>query len=193
MRLHCSLAAVRSFNSCLQVRVWSLGRRCLTHQSPFQKLPSHILPRFPSSTRTFAITTKMDAQQLSHTQSMDELSATLSAVGISKVPQQPNTYPALNPVDIYRSHIAELLAPVAGVDVKIVFNALQWTNTLEKGDLVLAAPALRLKGKKPDELAKELAEKVVIGHVTLLVLPETDQYSFPHLLSSSLQRRTSST
>lgn len=102
----------------------------------------------------------MDAQQLSHTQSMDELSATLSAIGISKVPQQPNTYPALNPVDIYRSHITELLAPVAGVDPKIVFNALQWTNTLEKGDLVLAAPALRLKGKKPDELAKDLAEKV---------------------------------
>lgn len=102
----------------------------------------------------------MDAQQLSHTQSMDELSAQLSAIGIEKVPQQPNTYPALNPVDIYRSHITELLAPVAGVDPKIVYNALQWTNTLDKGDLVLAAPALRLKGKKPDELATELAAKV---------------------------------
>ncbi|QDS69709.1 hypothetical protein FKW77_009837 [Venturia effusa] len=101
----------------------------------------------------------MDAQQLSHTQSMDELSAQLSAIGIEKIPQQPNTYPALNPVDLYRSHITELLAPVAGVDSKIVYNALQWTNTLEKGDLVLAAPALRLKGKKPDELATELAAK----------------------------------
>lgn len=102
----------------------------------------------------------MDTQQLSHTQSMDELSAQLSAIGIEQVPQQPNTYPALNPVDIYRSHITDLLAPVAGVDPNIVFNALQWTNTLEKGDLILAAPALRLKGKKPDELATELAGKV---------------------------------
>jgi arginyl-tRNA synthetase len=116
----------------------------------------------------------MDAQQLSHTQSMDELSATLSAIGIAEVPQQPNTYPALNPVDIYRSHITELLAPVAGVDPKIVFNALQWTNTLEKGDLVLAAPALRLKGKKPDELAKDLAEKVKYGNSTFFVPSKTD-------------------
>ncbi|TID23712.1 arginyl-tRNA synthetase [Venturia nashicola] len=115
----------------------------------------------------------MDAQQLSHTQSMDELSAQLSAIGIAKVPQQPNTYPALNPVDIYRSHITDLLAPVAGVDPKIVFNALQWTNTLEKGDLVLAAPALRLKGKKPDELATELAAK--FPESPLVEPPTTDK------------------
>ena len=76
------------------------------------------------------------------------------------MPKEPNTFPEINPVDIYKSHIAELLAPVAGVDKKIVFQALQWANTLDKGDLIMAVPALRLKGKKPDELAKELAEKV---------------------------------
>jgi len=102
----------------------------------------------------------MDAKEISHTQSVDELSATLKAVGIPEVPQAPNTYPALNPVDIYRSHISELLAPLAGVDPKIVFNSLQWTNTLDKGDLVLAVPALRLKGKKPPEVAVELSQKV---------------------------------
>jgi arginyl-tRNA synthetase len=102
----------------------------------------------------------MDTKQLSHTQSEDELATALKALGISKVPQEPNTYPALNPVDIYRSHITELLAPLAGVDNKIVYNSLQWPNTLDKGDLVLAVPALRLKGKKPPEIALELSEKV---------------------------------
>jgi arginyl-tRNA synthetase len=102
----------------------------------------------------------MDNEQLSHTQSLDELSTLLKKIGISEVPKQPNTYPEVNPVDIYRSHITEILSPIAGVDAKIVYQALQWTNTLDKGDLVLAIPALRLKGKKPDEVANELASKV---------------------------------
>jgi len=91
---------------------------------------------------------------------MTDLTATLQSLGISEVSRLPNTYPALNPVDIYRSHITDLLAPIAGVDPKIVHNALQWTQTLAMGDLVLPVPALRVKGKKPDELAKEIAEKV---------------------------------
>jgi arginyl-tRNA synthetase len=102
----------------------------------------------------------MDNNDLSHTQSLEELSALLKGIGLSEVPKEPNTYPEVNPADIYRSHISQLLAPIAGVDKKIVFQALQWTNTLDKGDLVLAVPALRLKGKKPDELAQELASKV---------------------------------
>lgn len=95
-----------------------------------------------------------------HTADMADLTATLQSLGLSEVPKLPNTYPALNPVDIYRSHIAELLAPIAGVDPKVAYIALQWTQTLANGDLVLPVPALRLKGKKPDELAKELGSKV---------------------------------
>ena len=84
----------------------------------------------------------------------------LKNIGLPEVPKEPNTYPEINPVDIYRSHITELLAPIAGVDKKIVYQALQWTNSLDKGDLVLAVPALRLKGKKPDEVAADIASKV---------------------------------
>lgn len=158
-----SLAPARFLNSCLQAQAqWkSQTLPQLTHQHlniSYKSTPRPSTPR--NLTKLFTKPITMDTQQLSHTQSMDELSAQLSAIGIEQVPQQPNTYPALNPVDIYRSHITDLLAPVAGVDPNIVFNALQWTNTLEKGDLILAAPALRLKGKKPDELATELAGKV---------------------------------
>ena len=102
----------------------------------------------------------MDSSELSHTQSLDQLSSLLKNIGLPEVPKEPNTYPEINPVDIYRSHITELLAPIAGVDKKIVYQALQWTNSLDKGDLVLAVPALRLKGKKPDEVAADIASKV---------------------------------
>ncbi|OJD31383.1 arginyl-trna synthetase [Diplodia corticola] len=91
--------------------------------------------------------------------SVDDVAATLKNFGLSDVPKAPNTHPELNPFDIYRSHITNLLAQSSGVDPKIIYPTLQWTQSLEKGDLTLAVPALRLKGKKPDELAKELAEK----------------------------------
>lgn len=96
----------------------------------------------------------------SHTADMTDLTATIQSLGLSDVPKLPNTYPALNPVDIYRSHIAELLAPIVGVEPTITYNALQWTQTLANGDLALPVPALRIKGKKPDELGKELSSKV---------------------------------
>lgn len=102
----------------------------------------------------------MDAVEKAHTQSIDDLTSTLAKFGISDVPKAANTYPELNPIDIYRSHITDLLAPLAGVDAKIVYNALSWTQTLDMGDLLLPVPALRLKGKKPDALAKELCEQV---------------------------------
>ncbi|GAB7346451.1 hypothetical protein MBLNU457_5144t1 [Dothideomycetes sp. NU457] len=96
-----------------------------------------------------------------HTQTMDDLAASLQSLRVSNVPQtsQVHTYPTFNQFDIYRSHIAELLAPITGADPKIIYSALQWTQVLDFGDLMLPVPALRLKGKKPDELAKEIAAK----------------------------------
>lgn len=96
---------------------------------------------------------------------MEDLAASLQSFGISNVPQtaQVHTYPTFNQFDIYRSHITELLAPITGADPKIIHSALQWTQVLDFGDLMLPVPALRLKGKKPDELAKEIAAKVSSG------------------------------
>jgi arginyl-tRNA synthetase len=77
------------------------------------------------------------------------------------LPQYPNYYPEINPVDIYRAHLTDLLKDVTGVDPAIIYPSLQWTQTLEKGDLVLPVPALRVKNKKPAELAAEWVEKVI--------------------------------
>ncbi|ORX98031.1 hypothetical protein BCR34DRAFT_496452 [Clohesyomyces aquaticus] len=90
---------------------------------------------------------------------MDDLAASLKALGLDGVPQQPNTYPTLNPFDIYRSHIADLLSKSSGIDAKIIYPTLAWTAKPENGDLQLAVPALRQKGKNMAEFAKELAEK----------------------------------
>ncbi|EMD97351.1 hypothetical protein COCC4DRAFT_140269 [Bipolaris maydis ATCC 48331] len=89
---------------------------------------------------------------------MDELTTTLSKLGLEKVPQEPNTYPALNPFDIYRSHITELLSSVSGVDKKIIYPTLAWTAKPEHGDLQLAVPALRQKKKDMKAFAQELAD-----------------------------------
>ncbi|OLN81416.1 Arginine-tRNA ligase, cytoplasmic 2 [Colletotrichum chlorophyti] len=89
----------------------------------------------------------------------DQITARLEKLSVSNLESFPNCYPEINPIDIYRSHITSLLHDVTGVDKPIIYNALQWTQSLDKGDLVLAVPALRIKGKKPAELTAEWLEK----------------------------------
>lgn len=89
---------------------------------------------------------------------MEDLTNTLATLGLDKVPQEPNTYPALNPFDVYRSHITELLSSVSGVDKQIIYPTLAWTAKPEHGDLQLAVPALRQKKKDMKAFAQELAD-----------------------------------
>ncbi|KAE8447908.1 hypothetical protein EG329_009980 [Mollisiaceae sp. DMI_Dod_QoI] len=88
------------------------------------------------------------------------LSEKLKSLSLAEpLPKYPNCFPEVNPVDIYRSHLTSILTEVTGVEASIIYPALQWTQTLEKGDLVLPVPALRVKGKKPPELAAEWVKK----------------------------------
>ena len=113
----------------------------------------------PDSTRTLANKTYNMAAEAS------PLSKTLNSLSMTDdVPKYPNCYPEINPVDKYRAHLTSILTGVTGVDSAIIYPALQWTQTLEKGDLVLPVPALRVKGKKPLELAAEWVEKVDSSH-----------------------------
>ncbi|PFH61430.1 hypothetical protein XA68_17416 [Ophiocordyceps unilateralis] len=77
---------------------------------------------------------------------------------LPSIDRYPGCFPDRNPVDIYRAHITSILHGITGVDPSIIYPAVQWTATLDKGDLTLATPALRVKGK-PDELAKQWLEK----------------------------------
>ena len=95
------------------------------------------------------------------TPSIELLNQQLNNFGISEpLPLFPDSNPTANPVDVYRCYIAHALAPITGVDLNLVYPALEWTLSLDKGDLILAAPRLRIPGKNPSELTKEWAEKV---------------------------------
>ena len=105
--------------------------------------------------------TTSQARIMAASLSADQLATQLQSLGLSEpLTHYKNCYPEANPVDIYRAHITSILTEVTGVDAAIIYPALQWTLTLDKGDLVLPVPALRVKGKKPNELAVEWAEKV---------------------------------
>ena len=83
----------------------------------------------------------------------------LGLLGIKDLPNIPSARPELNPIDVYRLHLTSILSDITGVDQAIIYPALQWTLTLDKGDLVLPVPALRIKGQKPPALAAEWAAK----------------------------------
>lgn len=79
----------------------------------------------------------------------------------------PDCYPSLNPVDGYRIHLANTLSDVTGVEPKTIYPLLQRMATLDKGDLLLPVPALRIKGEKPDVLASRWVDQVI----RLIIVP----------------------
>lgn len=72
----------------------------------------------------------------------------------------PTAHPEINPLDLYRAHLSDVLSKISGVETSIIYPVVMWTQSLDKGDFVVAVPALRIKGKKADVLAQEWAEKV---------------------------------
>lgn len=61
--------------------------------------------------------------------------------------------PSMNAVDIFRCAITEELAKIADLDTSLIYPALEWTSTLDKGDLLLAVPRLRVKGSPTEKAA----------------------------------------
>ncbi|KAF2646295.1 arginyl-tRNA synthetase [Massarina eburnea CBS 473.64] len=90
---------------------------------------------------------------------IEGLATALQDFGLDHVPAEPNTYPAHNPFDLYRSHVTELLSQASGIEPKIIYPTLGKTVKSEHGDLQLAVQALRQKRKDMPEFAKELADK----------------------------------
>jgi hypothetical protein len=114
--------------------------------------------RFP---RNFSTAVKLNMAANSNPHALVDR---LSDLGLKEpLHTYPNCHPEVNLIDAYRSHLTSVLTELTGVDAAIVYPALAWTQTLEKGDLVLPVPALRVKDKKPTELAEDWAEKVRLG------------------------------
>ncbi|KAK3372299.1 arginyl-tRNA synthetase [Podospora didyma] len=69
----------------------------------------------------------------------------------------PGASPSTNPLDILRLAIAKELAHATGLDAGFIFASLDRSATIDKGDLILAVPRLRIKGKPPAAQAEKLA------------------------------------
>ncbi|PON21017.1 arginyl-tRNA synthetase [Trichoderma gamsii] len=91
---------------------------------------------------------------------IDQLTGLVNGLSLDSIAEKyPQAHPEINPLDFYRAHVSNVLAGISGVDSSIIFPAINWTTGLDKGDFVLAVPALRIKGQKPDALATKWAEE----------------------------------
>lgn len=74
-------------------------------------------------------------------------------------------HPDVNLLDVYRAHLATILSEITTVAKDAIYPAAMWTQSLDKGDFVLAVPALRVKGAVPADLAA--AWQAQVGKVVL--------------------------
>ncbi|KAJ5742403.1 uncharacterized protein N7511_011422 [Penicillium nucicola] len=115
----------------------------------FSRSLSYPRPRFLATSRSYTMA------------SAASLPASVAALTLQSTHQKSKfagCFPTLNPMDIYREHIAEQLGNATGIDAAKIYARLAWTSTLDKGDLSLPAASLQIK-QNPMELAKELASK----------------------------------
>ncbi|KAH3899254.1 Arginine--tRNA ligase, cytoplasmic [Saccharomycodes ludwigii] len=91
------------------------------------------------------------------------ITTALSKLNIQEPTVYENSHPDVNVVDLMRDYITQELHKISGIDVSLIFPALEWTNTLSRGDLLIPVPRLRVKGKNPKDLAVEWAEKFPLG------------------------------
>ena len=82
--------------------------------------------------------------------------STMAEIALASSLSAMSTQDAQNPVDFYRHHIAERLSPIVNKPVEDLVKLLSWTQTLDKGDLMLPVAALREKGVKPADRAEEI-------------------------------------
>ncbi|ODV93089.1 hypothetical protein PACTADRAFT_48594 [Pachysolen tannophilus NRRL Y-2460] len=91
--------------------------------------------------------------------SVEFLTSSLGKLEINQLPPNvENSYPQSNVIDLLRNYITEELYKLSGVDKSIIFSALEWSTTLEKGDLLIPIPRLRIKNSNPKDLAIEWAK-----------------------------------
>ncbi|CUS23494.1 LAQU0S10e01706g1_1 [Lachancea quebecensis] len=95
--------------------------------------------------------------------SATSITSQLQKMSIQEPPALEGSFPKVNVVDLMRNFISLELSKISGVDTQLIYPALEWTNTLERGDLLIPVPRLRIKGSNPKDLAAEWAEKFPLG------------------------------
>lgn len=91
------------------------------------------------------------------TMTMPELSARLGHLGLnSDMPDIPAADLLVKPLDIFRSHLANLVSTTFGCDILLAYDSIRLSNDLSQGDLELVVPKLKLK----DVEASDVLQKV---------------------------------
>ncbi|KAI9149572.1 Arginine--tRNA ligase, cytoplasmic [Paramyrothecium foliicola] len=95
------------------------------------------------------------------TLTLDGIAAILASLGVEKLPSaigvDPDAHVLSRPIDLYRAYIADVLADLVGCEAEFAYNAIQTPVNLQNGDVVVPVPRLRLKAKKSNEQATEIA------------------------------------
>ncbi|KAI4949826.1 hypothetical protein J4E86_007781 [Alternaria arbusti] len=101
---------------------------------------------------------------------MEALEDVLSALNLNvPMPGVNNAEVLANPLDVYRTYLAEVLADAVGCDINVAYKSIQWPNNIFNGDLAVILPKLQ-PGAKAEEVAVVLMKKFPIDH-PLFVLP----------------------
>ncbi|WEW61467.1 arginyl-tRNA synthetase [Emydomyces testavorans] len=103
------------------------------------------------------------------------------------VPDFPAVNIVDNPVDIYRSFLADTVQRLTGCDKDAAYDAIQRTSSANNGDLVLVVPRLRVKGVKPNDLAGQIISKFPIS--SLISKPSANGIHIPIYFSPDSLRR----
>jgi arginyl-tRNA synthetase len=91
---------------------------------------------------------------------INELATLLGKFSVSDlIPDVQGTRILTNPLDVWRSLLAVLIARLIDGDVSEVYKCIQWPNNISNGDLSVTLPKLR-PGCKANELSSELVDKV---------------------------------
>ncbi|GAO14739.1 hypothetical protein UVI_02028490 [Ustilaginoidea virens] len=97
---------------------------------------------------------------MAQSNAIDQLAQRVDGLTLQSLAQKyPTASFESNPLDLYRAHLSNVLSEISGVDTSIIYPVVMLTQSLDKGDFVVAVPALRIKGSKPDVLAQEWAAK----------------------------------
>lgn len=85
------------------------------------------------------------------------ISNELGKLGLNNPTTIEGSYPNHNVLDLLRNYITDELHQISNVDKSIIFESLDIPTTLDKGDLIIPVPRLRLKGINPKNKAAEWA------------------------------------
>lgn len=121
----------------------------------------HII--FSERTYTAALSSYR-SPHINNTRMSSSIVSQLKKLSIEEPTKVAESHPDVNVVDLMRNYITQELAKISDVPAEQIYPALEWTNTLERGDLLIPVPRLvRKKGINPKEIAEEWATKCPCG------------------------------